>query len=310
MDRRPARFHARSRHPLLRLASGLCLAFAATGCLLPGGGKPQLAYAPPEFREAIRERVPGIPPVLAEPPFLLDEETLDRARRIIAEAPRGPARIQLLVDFLGAPPPEGLGLDYDWAATGSAKTTLELRRGNCVALANVIVGIGRELGWPIYYVEIRSRFPETEEFESLRAVSDHMGVLIAARTHQQIVDFTGLIEHAYAIRPIDDLTAYAHVLNNLSAQRVLSTGRAPDPTAWTQALEGFELASRVAPELGRTWNNMGIALSRLGRFDEARRAYQRAVELDTAFGSAERNLVVMETRALGEPQILERPVTP
>ena len=75
--------------------------------------------------------------------------------------------------------------------------------------------------------------------------------------------------------------------------------------AWSAAVNGFRLATRIQPELGRAWNNLGIALTRLGRYAEARAAYQRAMALNTAFGSAERNLAVMETRAIGAPAIRE-----
>jgi Flp pilus assembly protein TadD len=87
----------------------------------------------------------------------------------------------------------------------------------------------------------------------------------------------------------------------------MQADRISDDATWQRAASGFDLVTRIDPTLGRAWNNLGIALTRLERFDEARDAYRRAVELDTAFGSAERNLTIMETRALGDAAIVETP---
>ena len=291
---------------MLAVVSWVATAASLAGCATNAGDQPRYAYTPEAFTTALEGRVPGIPPALAEAPFIVDEQTVKRARALMARLPRGPDRMQALVDFLNQPEPEGLGLRYDWQATGDAETTLARRRGNCVSLASVLVGLGRGLGWPVYYAEVRARHPETKEFEGVRALSDHMAVLITPRSAQMLVDFTGLIDQIQSVKIIDDLTAYAHILDNLSAEHVLSVESSPDPAAWTRALAGFRRATQVQPELGRAWNNMGIALTRLGRFEEAREAYGRAVELDTAFGSPERNLTVMETRATGKTAILEK----
>lgn len=287
--------------PALLLIAGL------SGCATDARDKPVLAYGPEEFRNALEQRVPLIPPGLSRAPHEIDEATIERARRHVMRAPRGPARVEALVDFLSLPEPEGLGLSYDWSASGTAEVTIARKRGNCVALASVMVGLGRGLGWPIYYAEARTRKPETQEFEEVVALSDHMAVLVVAKTVQMIIDFTGLVEDVYRIRLIDDLTAWAHILNNVTAQSLMSTDRSSDEATWQRAAAGFELVTRIDPMLGRAWNNLGIALARLGRFEEAREAYRRALELDTAFGSAERNLTIMETRALGEAAILETP---
>ena len=34
------------------------------------------------------------------------------------------------------------------------------------------------------------------------------------------------------------------------------------------------------PSYAAAWNNLGIAYEQLGRFDDARRAYEKAMELD------------------------------
>lgn len=220
-------------------------------------------------------------------------------------APPGASRVRALVSFLSDPKPTGLGLKYDWAVSANAKATIKSGRGDCVALATVLVGLGRSLGWPIYFAEARTLTPITHEFREVTVLSDHMVVIVLAKSVRMSIDFLGLVEEGVDIRPIDDLTAYAHLINNVAGQRVLNEKGADLMAVWSVAQKGFELATQIEPRLGRAWNNLGIAYTRLGQFDQARLAYQRAVELDTAFGSAEHNLMIMETRVQGGTTMIE-----
>lgn len=290
-----------SRAPLLGLA---CVALVGLACA-SGPRKHALDYPPHEFRSVLRERVPGLSDELSRAPFEIDPAIIARARKKVESAPLGQARIQALVDFLMQPEPKGLGLVYDWSISATAERTIALRRGNCFAMASVMVGIGRGLGWPIYYAEARPRLPETQQFEDVKALSDHMVVMVLAKTVKMIVDFTGLVKEGYDIRPIDDLTAYAHLVNNVSGQRVMNEQRAASDADWQAAREGFELATRIQPELGRAWNNLGIVYRHFGRIDDAREAYHRALALDAGFGSAARNLSLMETRSEGGTSLMQ-----
>ncbi len=250
--------------------------------------------------------MPGLRGELARAPFEISPEIVALARERVMAAPRGPARIRALVDFLSEPKPEGLGLEYDWAISATASRTLEVGRGNCVSLASVLVGLGRGLGWPFYFAEARAARPETHEFEEVTVLSDHMVVIVVTKTIRMVVDFLGLVrEDGYSIRPIDDLTAYAHLINNVAGHRVVGGEGGDTREEWAAAAEAFELATRIQPDLGRAWSNLGIAYTRLGRFEEARAAYHRAMTLDTAFGSAQHNLTIMETRAAGKPILIE-----
>lgn len=287
----------------LGIAALVCVALLA--CANPSARR-RLDYEPAEFRAELARRIPELSAPLREPPYEVDARTVRRALAAIERVPLGPPRVQALVRFLTDPEPRGLGIVYDWAATSNASRALETRRGNCFALASVLVGLGRGLGWPIYYAEARPREPETQQFEEVKALSDHMIVLILARSVKMYVDFTGLIRGGqYDVRPIDDLMAYAHFVNNLAGQRVMNESRSASLEDWEAAREGFELATRIAPELGRGWNNLGIVYRRLGRIEDAREAYHRALELDVGFGSAQRNLTLMETRAQGGTSLIQ-----
>ena len=279
----------------------------SSGCSSPPREGIRIRYEPAAFRRALLERVPQMPESLLQAPFEVPEAAVELARRRVDAQPRGPRRIEVLVDLLSAAPPEGLGLGYDWRVSASAARTFELGRGNCVSLASVLVGLGRELGWPVYYAEARPRQLTTHDLEDVKIVLDHMVVVVLSKTVQRVIDFTGRVDGDYQIRIIDDLTAYAHLINNIASQRLVESDSNADPGVWSAALEGFRMATAIQPDLARAWNNQGVALTRLGHFEEARVAYLRALELDSVFGSVERNLAIMETRSLGTPRVIEAP---
>lgn len=290
---------------LARLTACLAILAGPFGCASPPSRGQSLIYDSESFRAVLRERVPELSDQMVRAPFEISSETLALARKHVMASPRGSDRVRALVEFLSNPKPKGLGLQYDWATSSTAERTLELGRGDCVALATVMVGLGRGLEWPIYFAEARTRRPETHEFSEITVLSDHMVVIVVAKTVRMVVDFLGLVGDGYEIHPIDDLTAYAHLINNVAGRGVISGQAESSEESWAAALDGFMLATRIQPELGRAWNNLGVAYTRLGRFDEARAAYHRAVELDTVFGSPERNLTIMETRAAGAPTLTE-----
>ena len=49
---------------------------------------------------------------------------------------------------------------------------------------------------------------------------------------------------------------------------------------WREATFRWEQATKVDPTYGAAWNNLGIGYEQLGRFAEARKAYERALELE------------------------------
>jgi Flp pilus assembly protein TadD len=49
---------------------------------------------------------------------------------------------------------------------------------------------------------------------------------------------------------------------------------------WKTATFHWERATQIDPTYAAAWNDLGIGYEQLGRFDEARKAYERALELD------------------------------
>jgi Flp pilus assembly protein TadD len=49
---------------------------------------------------------------------------------------------------------------------------------------------------------------------------------------------------------------------------------------WKEALFWWEKAAEIDPTYAAAWNNLGIGYEHEGRFDDARKAYEKAVALD------------------------------
>jgi Flp pilus assembly protein TadD len=69
-----------------------------------------------------------------------------------------------------------------------------------------------------------------------------------------------------------------------------------------EALARLEKATEAPGARGREWNQLGVAYRQAGRFADARKAYDRAIELDSQFAPAVINLGILNDLYLGEPQ--------
>ena len=49
---------------------------------------------------------------------------------------------------------------------------------------------------------------------------------------------------------------------------------------WREATVRWEQATKSDPTYAAAWNNLGIGYEQLGRFDDARKAYEKALELE------------------------------
>jgi len=63
------------------------------------------------------------------------------------------------------------------------------------------------------------------------------------------------------------------------------------------AWSSFSSASKLAPSNPEIWNDLGLASKMLGKVDEARRCYLKALELKSDYPEALNNLAVLEMRS-------------
>ena len=63
-----------------------------------------------------------------------------------------------------------------------------------------------------------------------------------------------------------------------------------DPAQWKDAIDAYRRVVAIDPSYAAAWNNLGLLLHRMGRYDEACEAYDTAVAQDPACAEAAYNL--------------------
>ena len=190
--------------------------------------------------------------------------------------------------------PSKFGLSYEKQHTATAEEVFESRRANCLAFTNLFVGMARELGVPVYFLEVRD-VVTYEKHGDLVVVSDHVAVGNGPNHAVQIIDFAGNIDddnRYHRVHRITDLRAISMYYSNRGAE-YLRQGDAVLARGWLRT------AVAVDPEYPASWVNYGVSLRRSGDSDGAERAYRKALELDLHSGSALQNLAAL-LQARGE----------
>lgn len=235
-----------------------------------------------DLEEAVRAR--GIDPADLTYPETLNEEILSWAAERIDESAPPDRLLEELLQELSTP--EGLGLQYDPAFTGTAEEVFANRRANCLAFTHLFVGLSRHYGVETYYLD----FDKSERYRRERdliLVSGHVTAGFGHGDQRRVLDF-GAIEGADAdsARQISDLTALALYYSNRSAE-LLQTGDAEG------AAESAFVAVQLGPEVADAWVNLGVARRRIRDVDGAREAYRKAIEVDPDHLPAYHNLTAL-----------------
>ena len=199
----------------------------------------------------------------------------------------GPGRKDTVEDLLRAMmDPEDLGLVYEPGFTGTAEEVFESGKANCLAFTHLMVGFSRELGIPTYYVnyELVERFRKSGD---LVVVSGHVSAGYGSGSDRFLLEFGVAAElEGGRARTISDLNALARYYANRAAE-LLGEGRVEDALGWA------ETATRLDASLAPGWSNLGVALRRSGRLQEAERAYLKASEVDPDYHVAYHNLFAL-----------------
>jgi tetratricopeptide (TPR) repeat protein len=265
------------------LLAALPLVFAP-GCLTAS----RVAYTPDELRRRVSELAPGLPAADLVVPYELPPEAIERARRAVSSAAGDEQRLEQLVKALFDPRVFGLRYAADTTTTGAE--ALLARRGNCVALASVFIGLARALGLDARYIDASSRVHETRYGDDGAPVSfGHVTAMVLLGNQRIGLDFARAGTFRW-YQELDDLEALAHFYNNRGYElldQAQARGEAPD---WEASARLFRLATEVKPTFARAWNNLGIAAARLGRRPEAAAHYRRAMTLDPRLAAPRANL--------------------
>jgi Flp pilus assembly protein TadD len=253
--------------PLLGLLTAACSSLA-----------PGLA-AEPELVRQLRAR--HVDPASVIIPWQLDDEMRNWAHKHVPDQLPTDQRLdRLLAVLLGQ---EGLDLNYQVGATGTAEEVFASHRANCLAFTSLFVGMARELGVDAFYLEVG----DVEKFEregTLVVESGHITAGFGSGSLLRILEFTPIGKANYRqIHRISDLTAIALFYSNRGAE-LLRKSQERDALVW------LHKSVTLDPELARGWINLGVALRRTGDPAGAEAAYRKALEADPAAVAAYQNL--------------------
>jgi hypothetical protein len=295
--RRGASANFPSKRSSLVAASAACA--LATACAAP---KPIHQVPPGELRAQIAYDVPTlsersvvIPHEISEESFAFIHSKVDD----LEDPSRGArALLKLLFDE------RYLGLEYRWGETQGADVTIASGGGNCLSLAAVLVGAARRYSGAARYVEVQDR-PEQREEGDLQIWASHIAVLVPSVDGPLMVDFRGAVREDGSVgyQEIGDRALVAHYYNDRGYDLIRMSIEEGEPPPWPEALDLFILATQIDPKLSRAWNNVGVALARLGDLKGADSAYQHAMRTRSRYferATAE-NLISLQFRR-GVPQ--------
>jgi Flp pilus assembly protein TadD len=231
------------------------------------------------------------PATLVIPHAITDEMRAWVHQQVPDETPKDQRLARLLSSLVD---PVGLKLEYEGRHTATAAEAFANHRANCLAFTSLFVGLAREVGVPVVYLDV----DDIEKFEKegdLVVVSGHVSAGYNNGTELKILDFSAAPTVQYRkVHPISDLTATALFYSNRGAEE-LRAGKSAG------ALEWLKKAVAIDPELGRAWINYGVALRRTGDVAGAEKAYRKSLEVEPTAVSAYQNLASV-LRSRGQDQ--------
>ena len=76
-------------------------------------------------------------------------------------------------------------------------------------------------------------------------------------------------------------TAVAHAQDRGKSKEQLEFGiKVAQTGLWNEALYRWQKATEIDPTYAAAWNNLAIAYEHEGKFDEAKKAYEKALQLE------------------------------
>ena len=93
----------------------------------------------------------------------------------------------------------------------------------------------------------------------------------------KLIDFSGAVTAESRVHIIDDLEAVAHSYNNRGYECIYQARQANFQVSWHEVRADFVLATQIKPSVARAWNNLGVALGRLGDPEGAQGALERGL---------------------------------
>ncbi len=222
---------------------------------------------PETWREELARR--GVD-VRSVPDPLLVSDGMRQVAAKLAGVGTAPERLQRLQQELFDE--SAFPFRYNGRETYTAMEAFQRREGNCLSFTNLLVAMGRSLGFQVTTALVR-RAQATEKEGDLIIVNDHVVAALAYGSDWFYFDFDRRPhERPMAVQPLDDLWITALYLNNRGADAL----RAAHPDI---ALRYFEWATMLAPTFAPAWGNVGVARRRTGDINGAFAAYSHALTI-------------------------------
>jgi len=270
---------------LFQLPALTIVASLAVGC----AAAPKRIYTPDEMRAKLAARVSTQMRDEIVIPFEIDDEIRQLAREATRNASTDDDRVRGIVDAITSL--AGFSISYDWLSNKTAKEVFRGGKGNCLAYTNLFVGMARAVGIDAVYADVMFSERVTREAEIV-VKSTHITAAVTLGSGLTLIDFTKTPERKYtAFKVIDDLEAIANFYNNQGFLYGYFTERGDvDFDPLEKELEMYRLALEILPTFQRARNNLGVALRRRGRIDEAIEQYKLAIKQDPKYVEAHSNL--------------------
>ncbi len=185
---------------------------------------------------------------------------------------------------------EFLHIQYDDTNTYTAIETFSARRGNCVGVMNLYIGMARYIELDANFQTVRVQ-PSWDRRGDLLVLSEHINATGRfSGSRHYIVDFTPEIAlQQLTSRVISDQAGRALYFNNLGVEALLANDL-------NEALVYFKNALFLNSELAIAWNNIGTVYGRLGNNVFAEYSYKMAFSADDRSATAINNLAKFYAR--------------
>lgn len=239
-------------------------------------------------------------------PFELDPKYVKAAKSGLRPNMSRRTKAKALIESLAAS--SGFGVEYaDWQ-TLPANEALEKKRGNCFSFASILVGLARAFGLRAAYAEFTEDVEEVRQWGPLSVRTGHITALIWLGARRYMSMEVGRPVRFGRWRIISDAEATAHYYNNRAFEQLVEAKRQGLPPPWSDAERALVIATKLAPDFYRAWNNLGVVKSQLGDTGEAIAHYRRAIEFGPKSTAAPTNLARLLIE-IGQPSEAEGALT-
>ena len=168
-----------------------------------------------------------------------------------------------------------LDFDYEPSLTLTAADTFNRRTGNCLSFTAMFIAMAREAGLKAWFQEVKLP-PEWSSVNDTFLVSMHVNAVVQDARSEYVVDVSGAQGTKWMRnRKLSDAEAEAQFYNNHGADALVKNDLA---TAFAYLVK----AIRTAPDISYVWSNLGVVYNRNGQVDDAKQAYDVALEINPA----------------------------